>query len=85
MLVYVSKRSVSVVIDEIESLGMPVARESRTRDLKGNNSGETGDDLKYNTALAGYSITIDDVTKRPVNKKTVSTRDSGTCKNCVIS
>jgi hypothetical protein len=83
MMSYVSKRSVSVVIDEIESLGIPVVRDSRTRDVKMNNSDE-GDEVKYNTVMAGYSVSIDDITKRPA-KRTVNTRESGTCKNCVIS
>ena len=80
MLAYLSKRSVSVVIDEIESLGTPIIRDSRTRECKLNKT-EDGDDLKYNTVMAGYSIDVDDTTKRPV-KKTIHTRDGGTCNNC---
>ena len=82
MLAYVNKRTVSVVIDEIESLGSPQIRDSRTRECKLNKSQE-GDDLRYNTAIAGYSISVDEVTKRPA-KRPVTTRDGGQCKNCSI-
>lgn len=82
MLAYVTKRTVSVVIDEIESLGTPITRDSRTRDIKANKSDDSGE-LKYNTAIAGYSISVDDTAKRPM-KKSVNTRDTGTCKNCEV-
>jgi hypothetical protein len=82
MLAYVSKRTVSVVIDEIESLGKPVTRDSRTRDVGGNKSEDSGD-MKYNTAMAGYSVSVDDVTTRQA-KKHVNTRETGTCKNCLV-
>lgn len=83
MLAYVSKRSVSVVIDEIESLGTPQVRDSRTRETKLNQT-ENSDEVKYNTVMAGYSISVDDPAKRTV-KKSVHTRDGGQCKNCIIT
>lgn len=82
MLAYVTKRTVSVVIDEIESLGAPITRDSRTRDVRGDKSDDSGE-LKYNTAMAGYSVSVDDSSKRQM-KKSVNTRDTGTCKNCEI-
>lgn len=82
VLAYVSKRSVSVVIDEIESLGIPQIKDSRTREYKLNKTDDS-DEVKYNTMMGGYSITIDDLTSRTV-KKPLNTRETGQCRNCVI-
>ena len=83
MLAYVSKRSISIVIDEIESLGTPIIRDSRTRECKASKSGEESEEVRYNTALEGYSVTIDEGTKRSA-KKTVNTRDGNTCSKCIV-
>lgn len=83
MLAYISKRSISVVIDEIESLGTPFIRDSRTRECKLNKSEEDSSDVRYNTVMGGYSVSLDEATKRSV-KKSVHTRDGGTCSKCIV-